>query len=203
MVECEIYPSMLKTRDNKFFILLHVDDLLATGHADKGQKQLIPALQSAYKISYSIMREMGDELTFFKRRHILVSDRLMLVKSHHKHVAELKEIVDIHPEAYPKKTPAHPAIDNENTTSKLKEADLTKFRSAVGILLYSAADLPHCQHCIRFLATKMTSATQHCWQVLKHLVLYLAGNPDLCLSLNFKGDRSGLFHDYTANEHAI
>ena len=49
----------------------------------------------------------------------------------------------------------------------------------------------------------MTSATQHCWQLLKHLVLYLAGNQDLCLSLTFKGDRSGLFHDYTANEHAI
>ena len=120
-------------------------------------------------------------------------NRLMLIKSHHKHVAQLKEIVDIYRKAYPKKTPAHPAIDNEDTTSKLKEADLTKFRSAVGILLYLAADLPHCQHCIRFLATKMTSATQHCWQVLKHLVLYLAGNQNLCLSLNFKG----------ANEHAI
>ena len=61
MVECEICPSMLKTKDNKPFILLHVDDLLVTGHADGVQKQLlIPALQSAYKISYSIMKEMGD-----------------------------------------------------------------------------------------------------------------------------------------------
>ena len=203
MIECEIYPSMLKTKDNKLFILLHVDGLLVTGHADKVQKQLLPALRSAYKISYSIMREMGDELTFLKRRNILVNDRLMLIKSHHKHVAQLKEIVDIHPKAYPKKTPAHPAIDNEDTTSKLKEADLTKFGSAVGILLYLAADLLYCQHCIRFLATKMASATQHCWQVLKHLVLYLSGNQDLCLSLNFEGDRSRLFHDYTANEHAI
>ena len=33
MIECEIYPSMLKTKDNKLFILLHVDDLLVTGHA--------------------------------------------------------------------------------------------------------------------------------------------------------------------------
>ena len=205
MVECEIYPSILKTKDSKLFILLDVDDLLVTGLADKVQKQLIPALQSAYKISYSIMKEMGDELTFLKRRHILVNDRLMLIKSHHKHVSQLKETMDIHPKihpkAYPQKTPAHPAIDNEGTTSKLKEADLTKFRSAVGILLYLAADLPHCQHCIRFSGTKMTSAAQHCWQVLKHLVLYLAGNQDLCLSL--KGDRSGLFHEYTGNKHAI
>ena len=80
-----------------------------------------------------------------------------------------------------------------------------KFRSAVvvGILLYLAADLPHCQHAICFLATKMTSATQHCWQVLRHLMLYLAGNQELCLSLNFKGDRSGEFHDYTTGEHAV
>ena len=59
MVECDIYPSMLKTKDNKLFILLHVDDLLVTGHADKVQKQLIPSLQSVYKISYSIMRVMN------------------------------------------------------------------------------------------------------------------------------------------------
>ena len=110
--------SMLNTKDNKLFILLHVDDLLVTGHADKVQKQLIPALQSAYKISYSIMKEMGEELTFLKRRHVLVNDRLMLIKSHHKHVAQLKEIMDIHPKAYPKKTPAHPAIDNEDIISK-------------------------------------------------------------------------------------
>ena len=127
----------------------------------------------------------------------------MLIKPHHKHVAQLKEILAIHPKAYPKKTPAHPAIDNEDNTADLNEADMGKVRSAVGILLYLAADLPHCQHTIQFLATKMTSATQHCWQVLKHLVLYLAGNEELCLSLNFKGDRSGVFHDYTTGEHSV
>ena len=112
----------------------------------------------------------------------------MLIKPHHKHVAQLKEILAIHPKAFPKKTPTHPAIDSEGTTAALSEEDLTKYRSAVGILLYLAADWPHCQHCTRFLATKMTSATQHCQQVLQHLVLYLAGNQDLCWSLNFKGE---------------
>ena len=49
----------------------------------------------------------------------------------------------------------------------------------------------------------MTSATQHCWQVLKHLVLYLAGNQDLCLRSNFKGERTGVFHDYTTVNHSV
>ena len=171
MVECTIYPSMLKTKDNKLFILLHVDDFLVTGHVDMVEKRLIPALKGAYKISYSIMRQMGEELTFLKRRHVLLSDELMLIKPHHKHIAQLKEIVAVHPKAYPKKTPSHPAIDDEDNTALLSDSEMSKYRSAAGILLYLAADLPHCQHCIRFLATKMTSATQHCWQVLKHLVL--------------------------------
>jgi len=104
---------------------------------------------------------MGEELTFLKRRRVLLSDELMLIKSHHKHIAQLKEIVAIHPRAYPKKTPSHPAIDDEDNSALQNDTEMSKFRSAVGILLYLAADLPHCQHCIRFLATKMTSATQH------------------------------------------
>ena len=138
----------MKANDNKIFILLHVDDLLVTGHADKVEKELIPALKGSYKISCSIMKEMGDELTFLKRLHVLVSDALMLIRPHHKHVAQLKEIMAIHPKAFPKKTPAHPAIDNEDNTAELSEEDLTKYRSAVGILSYLAADLPHCQHCM-------------------------------------------------------
>ena len=162
MVECGIYPNMLKSKDSKSFILLHVDDLLVTGHVDKAEKELIPALKGACKILYSVMKQMGDEHTFLKRRHVLVSDELMLIKPHHKHVAQLKEILAIHPMAFPKKTPSHPAIDSEDTTLALNDADMWKYRSAVGILLYLAADLPHCQQCIRFMATKMTSATQHC-----------------------------------------
>lgn len=68
----------------------------------------------------------------------------------------------------------------------LIDIEISKYRH-VGILLYLAADLPNCQYCMRFLLIKMTAATQHCWQVLKHLVLYLAGNQDVCLSLNVKG----------------
>ena len=64
----------------------------------------------------------------------------MLIKSHHKYVAQLKEILGIHPKAYPKKTPAHPAIDNEDDSENLNEADMGKFRSAVGLLLYFVAE---------------------------------------------------------------
>ena len=203
MVECTIFPSMLKTKDNELFILLHGDDFLVTGHVDMVEKRLIPASKSVYKISYSITRQMGEELTFLKRRHVLPSDELMLIKPYHKHIAQLEAIVAVRPKAYPKKTPSHPAIDDDDNSALLDDSEMSKYRSAAGILLFLAADLPHCQRCIRFLATKRTSAIQHCWQVLKHLVLYLAGNQDVCWSLNYKGQQRGVFHDYTSVEHAM
>lgn len=44
MEECTFYPSMVKTKDNKLFSLLHVDDFLVTGYVDMGDYHLIPIL---------------------------------------------------------------------------------------------------------------------------------------------------------------
>ena len=91
-----------------------------------------------------------------------------------------EKIMAIHPKVFPKNTPTHPAIDHENTTTALSEEDLTKYRSVVKncFVFGSGFATLHCQHCIRFQTTKMTSATQHCWQVLKHFVfIYLTARP--------------------------
>ena len=37
----------------------------------------------------------------------------MLIKPHHKHIAQLKEIVAVHAKACSKKTPSLPAVDDE------------------------------------------------------------------------------------------
>ena len=121
-----------------------------TGYCDKVEKELIPALKNAYQISFSLTRQMGDELTFLKRRHVLVSEELMLIKSHHNNVAQLKGILGIHPKAYPKKTPAHPAMDNEGNSENLNEADMGKFRSAAGRLGKLSCGLASMSACYSF-----------------------------------------------------
>ena len=83
MEKCTFYLSMLKTKDNKLFSLLHVDDFLVTGHVDMVEKHLIPILKCVFKIS--------EKLTFLKRRHILLSNELTLIKPHHRYIAQLKE----------------------------------------------------------------------------------------------------------------
>ena len=66
----------------------------------------------------------------------------------------------------------------------------------LGCLLYLAADLPHCQHVVRHLATYSTQPTVRSMLVLKHLVGYLAAHEDVCISLKSKGRSDGIFHQY-------
>ena len=55
----------------------------------------------------------------------------------------------------------------------LEEA--SQCRSCVGILLYLATDLPHCQHVMRWLSTGTATPASRKKDVLRHLVSYLRG----------------------------
>ena len=76
---------------------------------------------------------MGEELTFLKRRHVLLSDELMLIKSHHKHIGQLKETVGLHPTAYPKNTPSHPAINDEDSALLNRDVKVSKHSRHVAV----------------------------------------------------------------------
>ena len=76
----------------------------------------------------------------------------------------------------------------------LEEA--SQCRSCVGILLYLATDLPHCQHVMRWLSTGTATPASKKNDVLRHLVSYLHGTKGLCLCLHYKGDNVGVHHQY-------
>eukprot|EP00435_Cladocopium_sp_Y103_P029275 s2567_g7.t1 len=164
---------------------------------------LIPCLKAKYSIAVDSIEAPGDEISFLKRSHVLLGGGKMLIRSHHKHFSQLQELLSIGKKYYAKKSPSHPKIDDIDDSAPLSDQDAPRYRSAVGTLLYLAPDHPQCQHAIRFLATQMSAPTQHAWQVLKHLVLYMLGHQDVCLSLNFAGDASGVFHEYTGSSCGI
>ena len=62
--------------------------------------------------------------------------------------------------------------------------------------MYLANDVPHAQHVIRHLATYSSKPTAKSLVVLRHLVAYLASHKDVCVSLKWEGQTSGIFHDY-------
>eukprot|EP00435_Cladocopium_sp_Y103_P039006 s2275_g10.t1 len=78
--ECAPYPCLLRTEHAEqtekpaCLLLLHVDDVLCLSRRTYLESTLLAALKARYKISNEIMAHGGDELTFLKRRHVVLSE---------------------------------------------------------------------------------------------------------------------------------
>ena len=95
-------------------------------------------------------------------------------------------------------------MDQLDTSGEVSPDQARVFRTCVGILLYLASYLPHCQHVVRHLSTYSTQPTTCSMTILRHLVSYLACHEDICVSLRWRGRNSGLFHQYgSAAEYAM
>ena len=190
------YSSVLKTADNICFVLIHVDDILVVGQRDYVLNKLVPCLQSKYEISTQMVEKPGDELHFLKRKMMLLPDSQLLIQTHHKHVQQMCDVLGLNKALQRKKSPGHAEMDQCDLTGEISPKEAKAFRTCVGVLLYLAADLPHCQHVVRHLATYSTQPTVRSMLVLKHLVGYLAAHEDVCISLKSKSRAEGIFHQY-------
>ena len=65
------YPSLL--RNDKCLVIIHVDDMLFTGDRSYLLDVVLPAFKSRYQVSHEMVDKVGTELSFLKRRHVLLS----------------------------------------------------------------------------------------------------------------------------------
>ena len=125
IVECAAYPCLLRseTAENHgrpaCLLLLHVDDVLCLCKRSYLESVLLPALKARYKISHEMMAVEGDELTFLKRRHMLMNEFELAIQSHPKHLEKLFELLKIGRGLKPKRTPVHPMLDEDDKTEML------------------------------------------------------------------------------------
>ena len=196
MIEHGPYPCILKTPDSSCFVLIHVDDVLVVGRRSFVLDKMLGCLQKKYEVSTQVVEKPGDELSFLKRKMVLDHDGRILLEIHHKHVLQMCSVLGLNKKLQNKKTPGHSDMDMDDETEALSPEAATAFRTCVGILLYLAPDLPHCQHVVRHLSTYSSQPTQKSLVVLKHLVGYLASHDDICISLKWRGRNAGLYHNY-------
>ena len=142
--------------------LMHVDDLLATAHVDT-LKDMVEVLSSKYKINAQWVCQVGDSLTFLKRRHKLISETELEIQVPGRHIEKLMELCGLKSSKNrPRKTPLPSGrlpTDDENDP-ELDVARASTFRSATGILLYLQSDCIASQFGIRFLAGYMSRPTE-------------------------------------------
>ena len=140
--------------------MIHVDDLLVVGKESFVLGRFADELKKAYDISMQYIEKPGDEVTFLKRLYTLHPDGRLTLQTHHKHVMQLCSLLGMNPKNQGKKSPAHADIDKEDHTNNLDGETATCFRTCVGILMYLANDLPHCQYTIRHLSTYSSKPTE-------------------------------------------
>ena len=175
-----------------------MDDILVVGKRDFVMNRLVKCLKEKYEVSVQTMEKPGDEIQFLKRKMVLHHDGRLSIQTHYKHVQQMCALMGLNRRLQSKKTPGHSDMDLQDNTGEVSPDLAKKFRTCVGILLYLASDLPHCQHVVRHLATYSTAPTQKSLVVLKHLVSYLACHEDICnISLKWRrGRNAGVFHQY-------
>ena len=176
-----------------------------SGYDTTLSKTLVPALRAKYKISLDVVCKEGDELTFLKTKHVMVSPGQLAIQSHPKHLEKLFELLKIKRGLMPKKTPGHSLLD-EPDNSKEVEAQYAKvYWSCIGILLYIASDYVERQYSIRALSQSMSKPTvNELLCMLATFVYVLLGCTQNCLLLTYKGHH-GLLHytDYTPQDYTL
>ena len=200
------YPCILRSRDGSCVVMIHVDDLLVVGKRDYVLGKFLPELKDAYDISVRCIEKPGDELTFLKRQYTLHDDGRLTFQTHEKHITQLCSLLGLNVRNQNKKSPAHADIEKEDDTADLSSSSATTFRTCVGVLMYMANDVPQAQHVIRHLATYSSKSTEKSLTALRHLVGYLCSLMDICVSLKWGGQATGIFHGYPnvdPNEHVL
>ena len=116
----------------------HVDDVLCLCRRNYLDETLMPSSKAKYKVACQTLCKAGDELTFLKRRHVMVTDDEMAIQSHPKHLERLFDLLAINRKLQPKRTPGHPLLDEPDNSKALGPADASVNRSCVGVLLLSS-----------------------------------------------------------------
>ena len=184
IVECAAYPCLLRSETTEnhgrpaCLLLLHVDDVLCLCKRSYLESVLHPALKARYKISHEMMAVEGDELTFLKCRHMLMNEFELAIQSHPKHLEKLFELLKIGRGLKPKKTPAHPMLDEDDKTEMLDKQQASIYCSCIGILLYVTSDFVECQYAIRGLSQSMSKPTKQSMECSRYLCTYLLGCTD-------------------------
>ena len=177
VVECAAHPSLVKSTDteSRFAMQLHVDDMLGFAKRKYVHEVFIPTLKTKYKVTAHVIENIGDSITFLKRKHTLLSSDQLLLTPSPKHFDKLFDLLAVSENASFKKSPYMPQLDEVDSSPELKSSEATAFRSGIGLLLYLSVDLPECQCAIRALASRMARPTVQSMLALRHLAKYLIG----------------------------
>ena len=166
---------------------VHVDDGLLGGDSENVDA-VVKVLETRYKVQVSDpVCKPGDSLRFLKKELVVTEDGVT-INLDPKYLDRVCEILGI---VNPKRrrVPCSQDILASDESAELPAAQASKYRAAIGSLLYISPERPDCQFCIACLARYMSRPTVRSWNHLRHLSEYLVSTKEysLCLRWSFPG----------------
>ena len=185
---CPEQPCILRCKD-KGVLLLHVDDVLTCGDEQWISDELIPKLETEFKLTYTVVkRQEGGCLDFLKRVHIVEPNyESITISSENKHATLLIERYSEIEAKIPRMafTPLSGFLPSSSPDSELLPATLAaEYRSLVGTAMYLAQERYDLQYTTKTLASCLQNPTKAAWVLLGRLVGYLRFSGEFGLKMN-------------------
>ena len=169
---CEIAPWFFYNAASDISLELHMDDIYGCGPKEKVES-FLAELHKEILMKSEIHEAGGEEFSHLKKKRTYKEDGSMLIQADSKHIKEVQKILGME-EA--KGCPT-PAVAGGSSTDLLdqevSEEEASRFKSAVGVLMYISPERPDAQYAIRELTKFLKKPTVGSMHALSRVVRYL------------------------------
>ena len=173
-MEQDLAQPTLMLLPNILYLTVHVDDVFMVGREDK-VRELIQYFkeEKQWNVEEKGPFRQGDKFFYLKRQFNL-GRRCCDIRCDRKQYDSFEKDVDIYSKFY-RKTPLDGNFMKKDDSEVFEGAEVTRYRSIVGRLMYMAGERPDAQYAIQCLARHMAKPTKHALKNAWHTCSYLFG----------------------------
>ena len=173
-MEQDIMQPTLLMIHKVIYITVHVDDAFMVGD-EKALKEFVDFFKMKKK--WSIEEKgpflMGERSSYLKRDFAFYRSWCD-IRCDYKQYESLGKEMDLFKKAY-RKTPMEQSFSKRDESEELEGAEVTRYRSVVGRLMYLAGERPDAQFAIQNLARFLSRPTKQAWNKAWRVCSYLQG----------------------------
>ena len=173
-MEQDLMQPTLMMMDSLLYLTVHVDDVFMVGREDK-VRELIRYFkeEKQWNVEEKGPFRQGDKFFYLKRQFNL-GRKHCDIRCDRKQYDSFEKEVDVYSKFY-RKTPLDANFAKKDDSEALEGAEITKYRSIVGRLMYMAGERPDAQYAIQCLARHMAKPTKNALKNAWHTCSYLFG----------------------------
>ena len=178
---CKSDSNLYCHPSKELYVLAYVDDLLIIGDEQK-TKDFVEQLNKELLVKITGKLEAGSEHSFLGRRLRRNGDSIDILMPS-KYIEDLLDMYKMKTANFVGTTGSAAIKRIQDADSPLDKEEHSKYRTAVGKLLWLAFVRPDCSYAVKELSRDVKAPTQESLAKLKHLLRYLSGTRTSVLRL--------------------